>query len=273
MSNEEFIPEEQIKKLKQHHSLKKEDGVQEVFSSLDKTTETPEEEAESSTSSTEKTPKKRKWKLIVAIVVLALIVVGITAWFTFEQIRNTHIEPEVQEEIIREMPDPVEVEPGENPFAAMLAEEDKEYSGPGNSSIVKDGEEETFTFESTGTTLAPVNVDTFEPAVDMECTLTEQTDLCFVGTVSFESDNLQAVDVFAVSNMLENRLFEALDSYKAFNVDGAEAGLYGQIDAGETSTPIAGIVVEDGSGFVLTPHGSSEEGYDFDLYQESFIIE
>lgn len=269
MSEEQPTPEEKINKLKKKQAPTEQEEVGDILSSVNKSS--------SDKTVQEKEPfqqkKKRKWKLIVAIVILALLVVGLTALFTFEQIRNTVIEPEVQEEIIREMPEPVEVEEGENPFAAMLEEEDKEYPGSGDTNIVTDTEEETFAFESSGITLAPVNVESFEPAVDMECTLSNTTDICLIGTVSFDNDNLKPVDVFAVQNMLEFRLFEGLNaSDEAFNVEGAEAGLHGAITVNDITTLTAGIVVEDGSGFVLTISDVGE-GHDFSLYQESFTIQ
>lgn len=266
--SEEPTPEEQINKLTKDKTPTEYENAGDILSSLNKP---PAEETTQPQKPVQK-KKKRKWKLVVLIVILALLVVGLTALFTFEKIRNTVIEPEVQEEIIREMPEPVEVEEGENPFAAMLEEEDKEYPGSGSTSIIKDTEEETFTFESSGITLAPVNVESFEPAVDMDCTLAQATDICFVGTVSFENENLKPVNVYAIENMLEFRLFEGLEAEnEAFNVKGAEAGLHGAVTANDITTITAGIVTEDGSGFTLTVTDVGED-HDFSMYQESFTI-
>ena len=265
MSEEQSTPEEQISKLKKQHTPTKHEEVGDILSSVSKDSTVKKKEPVQQ-------KKKRKWKLVVAIIILALLVVGITALFTFEQIRNTVIEPEVQEEIIREMPEPVDVEEGENPYAAMLEGEDKEYPGAGNTNVIVDTEEQTFAFETSGITLKPVNVKSFEPAVDMECTLSQSTDMCFIGTVSFDNDNLKPVDVFAVENMLEFRLFEELQAENdAFNVEGAEAGLHGVITVNDITTISAGIVVEDGSGFMLTVSDVGEN-HDFSLYQENFII-
>src|SRR5699024_358930 len=111
-------------------------------------------------------------------------------------------------------------------------------------------EDNTFVFENSGVSLEPLKAKKVKEAVDIECTVEESTDFCFAGHVSFEEE--KTIDVFAVENMTENRLFEGLKDYESFGISGAKAGLVGIIDSTQQTVPVAGIVADDGSGFFFT---------------------
>src|SRR5699024_9827542 len=99
-----------------------------------------------------------------------------------------------------EVPDAVDVEEGENPFAATLKNDDETVSdlaGSGNDTIIV--EDNTFVFENSGVSLEPLKAKKVKEAVDIECTVEESTDFCFAGHVSFEEE--KTIDVFAVENM------------------------------------------------------------------------
>ena len=224
--------------------------------------------------------RSRSIKLMVLIVVLALLALvgggylAVRLAGTDEPVETTDDGgPEAPVEEMTEDGAEIEVREGENPFAAEMDVESVSIpDGAMTVPVSEDGD--SFEFSDVDLALAVGDDASITETEGEECVLLSDTDICYAGYVSV--DGMDDLEVFAVRNIVENRLLEINSDVVPTSVEGAEHAFVGNVvvDTEEYAMPFLAVAGENGSGFLMMFSDNIQRDVDdFNGYQEHLSIE
>lgn len=223
-------------------------------------------------SSHKKNP--RKVKVIIFVVLLTIIALLVGGYLGLQSaVENAYEERQAEEDEepvgpeapIEQLPEseaPIEVEENTNVFSSLYSGDPSPYE---DSEQIEMGNDR-FVFSGSQVMLEADNGELVEGS-SVDCVLENSTDICYSGYA--EIDDLETIEIYAVKNIVENRLFERMsDNTENVTVVGAEAAVTGTILSSEESegnannVPMLAIAAENGSGFMLTFSPNSEATLD-----------
>lgn len=224
--------------------------------------------------------RSRKMKIIVLVIVLAVLALAAGGYLAVRLAGGDQVEsvtdngPEAPTERLPDADNQVPPREGENPFSANIAPES--VSVPEETMEVT-AEDNSFVFSRIDLALV---VDDEEGTVNetegAECSLVNDTEICYAGYVEFDEEGLDDLEVFAVKNIAENRILESNSDVGAVSFTGTDHAFVGNvvIDSEEYSVPFMAVSGDNGSGFLMML--SDEEGRsleDFNDYQPHLSVE
>lgn len=224
--------------------------------------------------------KSRKRKIVILVVVLALLALAAGGYLAIRiaggdnDVVMTEDGPEAPTDRLPDVGEQIPPRDGESPFAANI---DPESVNLPDQTFEVTTDDNAFNYSVIDMSLA---VDEDEGTVveteGKECSMSNDNEICYAGYVEFEDENMDDLEVFAVRNIVENRLFESTSDVVATEVAGTEHAFVGNIviDTQEYSVPFFAVAGDNGAGFMMML--SDEEGRsveDFNGYQPALSVE